>query len=174
MTEEIPQKNHSILIRDIQHGDIPLILDLIKKLSDYEKLSHEVMATEELLEEALFGKNSVPRAIVAFLDGIPAGFALYFFNFSTFVAKKGLYLEDLFVIPKARGFGVGKELFIKLAKIAKANDCGRFEWSVLDWNEPAIGFYEKMGATPMNDWTTFRLTQDKFDKIIQGRTPIND
>lgn len=145
-------------IRPAQPDDCPLILGLIRELAEYEKLAHEVEATEERLRRTLFADPPAAHCIIAFLDGQPAGFAIYFFNYSTFLARPGLYLEDLFVKPSHRGDGIGKALLLRLAKVANARGCGRMEWSVLDWNEPAIGFYKKLGAVPMSEWTVFRLT----------------
>lgn len=148
-------------IRPASAADIPLILQLIRELAVYERLAHEVTATEAALSAQLFpDDDSAPAAycVLAFADAQPVGFALYFFNFSTFLAKPGLYLEDLFVRPDYRGSGYGRALLLHLAAIANARGCGRMEWSVLDWNQPAIDFYQKLGAVPMQDWTIFRLT----------------
>ncbi|MBC7365983.1 MAG: GNAT family N-acetyltransferase [Undibacterium sp.] len=152
------------LIRPATAADIPLILEFIRGLADYEKLSHEVVATEETLRTTLFPSDAAPNprpaaeCILAFTDtGAPAGFALYFFNYSTFLAKTGLYLEDLFVKPEFRGDGIGKALLLHLAKLANQIGCGRMEWSVLDWNQPAIAFYESIGAERKTDWTICRL-----------------
>lgn len=146
------------LLRSATTHDVPLILSLIRALADYEKLSHEVVATEEALRRTLFGPSPAAHVVIAEVDGQPAGFALYFFNYSTFLAKPGLYLEDLFVKPEFRGTGTGKALLLHLAKIANARGCGRMEWSVLDWNEPAIKFYEAIGARRMKEWQICRLT----------------
>ena len=146
------------LIRSATAADIPRILNFIRDLAVYEKLLHEVVATEEILRGTLFGSPPAAHVVIAEVDGQPAGFALYFFNYSTFLAKPGLYLEDLFVKPEFRGAGTGKALLLHLAKIANARDCGRMEWSVLDWNEPAKGFYRKLGARPLDDWRIMRLT----------------
>jgi GNAT superfamily N-acetyltransferase len=144
-------------IEPARQQDVPLILRLIKGLADYEKLAHEVMATEEGLRATLFGPNPAAEVIVAYAENEPVGFALFFHNYSTFLGKRGLYLEDLFVLPDWRGRGAGRALLTHLAKIAADRDCGRFEWSVLDWNEPAINFYKSLGAQPMDEWTIFRL-----------------
>ena len=149
--------------------DVPLILDLIRQLADYERMSDQVVATEAGLRETLFGARPSAEVIVARAGDEPAGFALFFHNYSTFLGKPGLYLEDLFVVPKFRGRGYGKALLVRLAQIAVERDCGRFEWSVLDWNEPAIGFYKKLGATPMNEWTIFRVTGDALHKLAGAR-----
>jgi GNAT superfamily N-acetyltransferase len=145
--------------------DVPLILSFIRKLAEYEKLSHQVVATEELLRDGLFGVRPVAEVILAYLAGEPAGFALFFHNFSTFLARPGIYLEDLFVDPPHRGKGIGKALLIHLAKIAEQRGCGRFEWAVLDWNRPAIEFYRGLGAVPLDDWTLFRLTGDSLGHL---------
>jgi GNAT superfamily N-acetyltransferase len=145
-------------LRSATAADVPLILELIRDLADYEKLAHEVVATEEALRRTLFGPTPAAHVVIAEVDGQPAGFALYFFNYSTFLAKPGLYLEDLFVKPEYRGAGTGKALLLHLAKLANTRGCGRMEWSVLDWNHPAKGFYRKLGAAPLDDWRIMRLT----------------
>lgn len=149
-------------IRAAAPDDIPLILDFIRGLAEYEKLAHEVEATPALLRSSLFPGNGRPAAecILAFEGGAPAGFALYFSSFSTFLARPGLYLEDIFVVPERRGRGVGKALLLHLARLANERGCGRMEWSVLDWNEPAIRFYEGLGARRLEEWTTCRLAGD--------------
>ena len=138
--------------------DVPTILHLIQSLAEYEKLSHEVVATEDSLRTALFGETPGAECLIARKDGEPVGFALYFHNFSTFLSRRGLYLEDLFIEPAHRGKGYGKALLQQLAQIAVARGCGRLEWSVLDWNAPAIGFYQGLGARLMTEWRIFRLT----------------
>ena len=138
--------------------DVPLILRLIKGLAAYEKMADEVTATEEGLRQTLFGPHPSAEVVIAYAGDTPAGFALFFHNYSTFLGKPGLYLEDLFVVPEFRGHGFGKALLAHLAALAVERGCGRFEWSVLDWNEPAIGFYKKLGAKPMDAWTIFRVT----------------
>ncbi len=150
-------------IRSATAADVPLIFDFIRGLADYEKLSHEVVATEATLRATLFPADPTARpaaeCILAFTgEGTPAGFALYFFNYSTFLAKPGLYLEDLYVHPEFRGQGLGKALLLHLAWLANQLGCGRMEWSVLDWNQPAIDFYESIGAERKTDWTICRLT----------------
>jgi len=137
--------------------DVPLLLRFIQDLAVYEKLAHEVVATEEGLRRTLFGQRRYAEALIARLEGSPVGFALYFHSYSTFLGKPGLYLEDLFVDPAHRGKGIGKALLQRLAAIAVERDCGRVEWAVLDWNAPAIAFYRSLGAAPMHDWTVFRL-----------------
>ena len=151
----------ALSIRSAQSGDLPAILALIHALADYEKLGAEVVATEARLGQALFPAGAAkPDAfcVIADVDGTPAGFALYFFNFSTFLAQPGLYLEDLFVRPEFRGQGIGKALLLHLAKLANERGCGRMEWCVLDWNQPAIEFYESLGAKRMKEWQVCRLT----------------
>jgi len=143
-------------------ADVPLVLQFIRELAEYEKLAHAVVATEELLSESLFGARRHAEVVLAEFEGEPAGFALFFHNFSTFVGRAGLYLEDLFVRPALRSHGIGKELLRFLAHLAFERGCGRFEWAVLDWNEPAIGFYKSLGAKPMDDWTVFRLAGEEL------------
>ncbi|HKB57684.1 MAG TPA: GNAT family N-acetyltransferase [Lacunisphaera sp.] len=145
-------------IRSASATDVPLILTFIRNLAIYEKLLHEVVATEETLHHTLFSNPPAAHVIIAEVEGRPAGFALYFFNYSTFLARPGLYLEDLFVKPEFRGHGTGKTLLLHLAKIANARGCGRLEWAVLDWNESAKGFYRSLGAVQLDDWRVFRLT----------------
>jgi GNAT superfamily N-acetyltransferase len=145
-------------IRPAVSADTPLIFRFICDLAIYEKLLHEVSATEDSLSRTLFGEQPAAHVVIAEVNGQPAGFALYFFNYSTFLAKPGLYLEDLFVKPEFRNHGTGKTLLLHLAKIANERGCGRMEWSVLDWNEPAKGFYRKLGAVQLDDWRIFRLT----------------
>ena len=145
--------------------DVPLILRLIKELAEYERMSDEVIATEDGLRRTLFGPRPAAEVVVGYAGDEPAGFALFFHNYSTFLGKPGLYLEDLFVVPKFRGRGYGKALLVHLARLAVERDCGRFEWSVLDWNEPAIGFYKKLGATPMEAWTIMRVAGDALHKL---------
>ena len=154
-----------LTIRSAAAADVPLVLRFIRDLAEYERLPHEVVATEPLLRETLFGPEPGAEVLLAEVDGEPAGFALFFHNFSTFLGRRGLYLEDLFVRPEARGRGVGRALLARLAAIARARGCGRFEWSVLDWNEPAIGFYRALGAVPMSDWTVYRVTGDALDRL---------
>jgi GNAT superfamily N-acetyltransferase len=150
----------SLSIRFATAADVPLILAFIRGLAEYEKLTHEVEATEERLRATLFPADGRAPAecVLAFVDEAPAGFALFFTNYSTFLAKPGLYLEDLFVIPELRGRGIGKALLLHLAKLANERGCGRMEWTVLDWNQPAIEFYESIGARRMREWQICRLT----------------
>lgn len=148
-------------IRFATPADLPLIADLIRALAEYEKLAHEVRFDDAVLAAKLFGPNGghgpYAEVIIGEVDGVPQGFALFFHNFSTFEGKPGVYLEDLFVRPEARGSGLGKALLSRLAAIAVERDCARLEWSVLDWNEPAIGFYKKLGARLMDEWTVMRV-----------------
>lgn len=157
-----------IYIRAATEGDVPLILSLIRELAEYEKLSHEVVATEEELRTNLFGERPFAEVLIADHDGDPAGFALFFHNFSTFLGKPGIYLEDLYVKPEFRGAGVGKRLLAHLARLAKERGCGRLEWWVLDWNEPSIGFYDSVGAVAMDDWTVYRLAGGALDDLAAG------
>ncbi len=161
--------NNEILIRQALKEDVGLILSFIKELADYEKLSDAVTANEELLLKTLFGEESVTKSLLAFYDNKPAGFAIYFYNFSTFIGKPGLYLEDVYVKPELRGKGIGKQILIYLANIAKEKDCGRFEWSVLDWNEPSIKFYKNLGAKPMDEWTVFRLDKKGIENLASQK-----
>jgi GNAT superfamily N-acetyltransferase len=146
------------MIRFAVVEDVPLILKFIRDIAEYEKLSHQVETTEEKLRDTLFGEKKYAEVILAFDDKTPVGFALFFHNYSTFRAKPGIYLEDLFVEPHLRGKGFGKALLNEVIHIAKQRNCGRVEWSVLDWNTPAINFYTSMGAQPMNEWTVFRIS----------------
>jgi len=155
-----------MLIRPAHPNDVPLILQLIRELAEYEKLLDRVVADEAQLSSALFGPGPIrAEVIIAEIDDRPAGFALYFHNFSTFVGRAGVYLEDLFVRPQFRGDGVGKALLAALARIAVERGCGRLEWAVLDWNEPAIGFYSKLGAVPQDDWTVFRVDGSALTRL---------
>jgi len=156
-----------IAIRDANIADCELILSFIKQLADYEKMSNDVVATVKDLENTLFGKQPAAEVVIGSLDGIPVGFALFFHNYSTFVGKSGLFLEDLFVIPNARGKKVGKSLLIHLAKIAVERDCARFEWSVLDWNLPAIDFYRSIGAEGMEEWTVQRVDGERLKQLAR-------
>ena len=146
-------------------ADVPVILDLIRDLAEYEKLSDQVTATEADIARSLFGDPPRAEAVIARLDGDAIGFALFFHNYSTFLGRPGLYLEDLYVRPAFRGRGFGRRLLVHLARIAVDRGCGRFEWSVLDWNEPAIAAYRRAGATPLDDWTVYRLTGDALERL---------
>ena len=152
-------------IRNATIEDVPLILTFIRDLAIYEKLEHKVVATEEKLRETLFGTPRFAEVIIGEVDEQAVGFALFFHNYSTFLARPGIYLEDLFVKPEARGHGHGRALLAHLAQIATQRGCGRLEWAVLDWNAPAIGFYESLGANALDDWRTFRLTGEALEKL---------
>ncbi|HKD04761.1 MAG TPA: GNAT family N-acetyltransferase [Bryobacteraceae bacterium] len=145
--------------------DVPLILEMIRGLAEYERLSHLVTATEELLRESLFRKGAVAEVLLAYDGDACEGFALFFPNYSTFLGRPGIYLEDLFVKPRARGKGIGRALLREIARLAVERGCGRVEWSVLDWNGPSIGFYRKLGAVPMDEWTVFRLTGEALEQL---------
>ena len=149
-----------ITIRPAARNEVPLVLDFIRELARYERLEHEVSASEAELSEVLFGDRPYAEVLFACSGGIPVGFALFFHNFSTFKGRPGIYLEDFYVRPEARGRGVGKRLLAHLARTALERRCARLEWAVLDWNEPSIGFYRSLGAVPMNEWRIFRLTGD--------------
>ena len=155
----------TLRIEPAQASDCTSILRLVKALADYEKLSSEVSATAYDLERALFGAQPKARALLAFSDNAPVGFALYFYTFSTFLGKPGLYLEDIFVEPEHRGKGIGSALLKRIAKIACEEQCGRVEWSVLTWNQPSIDFYHRLGAVTMEDWRTFRLTGEALNAL---------
>jgi len=155
----------TLKIRNATKDDIPLILQLIKEIAEYEKLLHEVLATESIIFESLFGKEKSAEVVIGEFENNVVGYALFFHNFSTFLGKKGLYLEDLFVRPEHRGKGFGKKLLLHLVQIAKERKCGRMEWSVLNWNTPAIEFYESLGAKPMSGWTVYRLDEAAIDEL---------
>lgn len=155
-------------IRPANLTDAPQILNFVMELARYEKAEHEVIATQQDIEKSIFGEKASAYALICEHAGTAIGFAVYFFNYSTWQGKNGLYLEDLYVTPSARGMGAGKALFKELAQIAKANDCGRFEWSVLDWNTPAIEFYEAMGAKAKSEWLGYRLVSHQFDALIES------
>ena len=145
-------------IRNAVEEDVPLILRFIRELAEYEKLPHECVATEDSVRSTLFGSPRFAEVLIAEADSEPAGFALFFHNYSTFLARPGIYLEDLYVRPEYRGKGYGRALLVRLAEIARERNCGRLEWAVLTWNEPAIGFYKSLGARPLDEWIVFRLT----------------
>src|SRR5215471_5926748 len=155
-------------IRPARLDDVPIILKLIRDLATYERAPHEVVATEAQLVDVLFGKRPVAEVLLAFEGESPIGFAVFFYNFSTWLGRPGLYLEDLFVKPQKRGKGYGRALLVELAKIARDRGCGRMEWAVLNWNEPAIKFYRTLGAKPMDEWTVFRLTRDGIEKLANA------
>jgi GNAT superfamily N-acetyltransferase len=154
-------------IRPATPEDVTLILHLVRELAIYEKAEHEVVATEDDMRKVIFGPDSRVDALICEQDGQPVGFAVYFFNFSTWLGKLGLFLEDLYVTPEYRGIGAGKALLSHLARIAVERDCGRFEWNVLDWNEPAIRFYESLGAEPLHEWIGYRLTGEALRRLAR-------
>ena len=155
-------------IRPAHVEDVPVILQLIRDLATYERAPNDVTATEEQLVDVLFGERPAAEVLLAFEGQSPVGFAVFFYNFSTWLGRPGLYLEDLFVKPEMRGKGYGRALLIELAKIARDRGCGRMEWAVLDWNEPAIKFYRALGAKPMHEWTVFRLTRDGIASLADS------
>ena len=157
-----------VVITPATEDDLPVILGFIEGLADYERLRHECVATIDKLRQTLFTARPAAEVVIARIDGIPVGFALFFHSYSTFLAQRGLFLEDLFVNPDVRGQGVGRALLSHLAGIAVERNCGRFEWNVLDWNEPAINFYRSIGAVPMDEWTTFRLTGDALQQLASA------
>jgi GNAT superfamily N-acetyltransferase len=154
-----------ISIRSATVADVPAVLGFIRELATYEHLEHEVVATEADVRTALFGARPYAEVALACLDGAPVGFALYFHNFSTFMGKPGIYLEDLYVRPEARGLGAGKRLLARLARTALERGCARLDWAVLDWNAPSIGFYRSLGAVDQTDWTTYRLTGEALERL---------
>jgi GNAT superfamily N-acetyltransferase len=162
-----PAKPAHFSIRVAEKEDVPLILGFIKKLADYERLSHEVVATEQDLEKYLFSRDRVAEVILGFEGEEPVGFALFFHNFSTFLGKPGIYLEDLFVLEEHRGKGYGKSLLTHLARLAVERHCGRLEWAVLDWNEPSIEFYKSLGASLLNEWIVNRVTGESLAKLAE-------
>ncbi len=155
----------NLRIEKANEKHLPLILSFIRELAEYERLSHEVVATEKSLRDTLFGERAAAEVIIAYYENEAIGFALFFHNYSTFLSRRGLYLEDLYVKPEARGKGIGRALLVYLARLARERNCGRFEWSVLDWNEPAINFYKSLGAVAMDEWTTFRLTGAALERL---------
>ncbi len=159
--------NKELVIKKGTIDDVEIIYNFIYQLAEYEKLTDDVATTPDELAKTLFSENTHTHTIIGYYANKPVGFALYFYNYSTFKGKPGLYLEDLFVVPEMRSKGFGKSLLIELAKIAKKNNCARFEWSVLDWNKPAIDFYKSLGAEPMDEWTVFRLTENGIDNLIK-------
>lgn len=161
----MPKNFQDLVIEPATAADAPVILALIKELAEFERLSHLVVATVEGLLETLFGANPQAEVVLAKLAGRPVGFALFYHNFSTFLGRRGLWLEDLYVQPAARGLGIGKALLLHVGRLARARGCGRYEWSVLDWNEDAIRFYKSLGAKPMEDWTTMRVTGEALERI---------
>ncbi len=160
--------SEKFIIKPATINDVPLILKMIKELAEYEKMLHEVVATEEILRETLFGEHSNAEVIVGYYEVQPVAFALFFHNFSTFLGRPGIYLEDLYVNPEMRGKGFGKQMLSYLAKLAKEKKCGRLEWWVLDWNKSAINFYKSIGAKPMDEWTVFRVDGEVLDGLAKS------
>ena len=157
-----------IQIQPATEADVPLILSLIKALAEYERLGHEVVATEAMIRESFFGPAPHAQAVIARIGGEAVGFMIWFSTYSTFLSRPGIYLEDLFVLPAWRGKGIGRALLRHLARIAVERGCGRIEWSVLDWNDTAIRFYRGLGARPMDQWTVYRLTGDGIDRLANA------
>jgi GNAT superfamily N-acetyltransferase len=168
MTSHASETPGRLRISKATRADVSLILALIKELAEYEKLPHEVVATEDILKESLFGDRPYAEVVIASYDQQPVGYALFFHSFSTFVGRPGLYLEDVYVRPTMRGKGIGKALLVYLARLAVERRCGRFEWSVLNWNEPSIGFYKSLGAQPMDEWTVYRLAGESLQRLAQS------
>jgi GNAT superfamily N-acetyltransferase len=160
---------HDLRIERASEDDVSLILTMIKALADYEHLALAVVATEETVRDTLFGSKPSAEVLIARIGTEAVGFAVWFFSYSTFLARPGLYLEDLFVLPGWRGHGIGHALLVHLARVAVAHECGRMEWSVLDWNESAIRFYRSIGARPMDEWTLFRLTGGALEDLASGK-----
>jgi GNAT superfamily N-acetyltransferase len=164
-----PRPGAAVTLRVATPDDVPTILRCIRGLAEYERLPHECVATEELLRETLFGATPAAEVVLALCGDEPAGFALWFRSYSTFLARPGIYLEDLFVFPTQRGRGIGRLLLTHLARLAVERGYGRLEWAVLDWNSEAIRFYESLGAVPMSDWTTYRVAGGALDKLGKER-----
>lgn len=160
------EKKSGLSIRTAKKEDVQLILEFIKGIAEFESLTHLVTATEETLKESMFGEKPYAEVFFAELDGVPAGFTVFFHNFSTFVGKQGLYIEDIFVKPEFRGKGIGKAMFLHCVKLAKERNCGRMEWAVLDWN-PAREFYEYFGAAPVDGWHIYRMGADQFESALE-------
>ncbi len=167
MTMPPAPSNPRLRIRRAKKEDVPLILAFIKELGEYERLAHEVVANETILHETLFGERPYAEVVIAYYDDQPVGYALFFHSFSTFLGRPGIYLEDVYVRPPMRGRGIGKALLVYLARLAKERKCGRIEWAVLNWNEPSIAFYKKLGAIPMSEWTVYRLTGTALDRVAE-------
>ncbi len=164
---EIKTKNRNFTIKQATIDDVPQILSLIRELAEYEKLSHEVVATVDILEESLFGEWKVAEAVLGHYDGKPVSFALFFHNFSTFAGRPGIYIEDIYVKPEMRGKGIGSIMFAYIARLACERKCARLEWSVLNWNEPAIKFYKTIGSVPMDEWTVHRVTGAGLEQLAE-------
>ncbi len=168
MARQMSTGSPGLTFRFAEPADAGLILELVRELAGYERLSHEVVADAQALRSSLFGARPAAEVVIADHEGVPAGFALFFTNFSTFVGRPGIYLEDLFVRPAFRRKGIGKLLLAFLASLAEERGCGRLEWAVLDWNEPAIEFYKRLGARPMDEWTVFRLDGQAIGELAGG------
>ncbi len=158
-------------LREATEADVPLIFRFVSELAEYEKLAHEVTATEELLRRNLFSERNSAEVLLAFVQDEPAGFALFFQNFSTFLGKPGIYLEDLYVRPRFRRRGIGRAFMTRLAQLARTRNCGRFEWAVLNWNTPSLDFYKSLGAIPMADWTVMRVSGDALERLAAQAVP---
>lgn len=167
-TKKLVHMNKTLTIQEASVVDVPLILRFIKELAEYEKLLHEVVATEEILAETLFGSETHAKVLLAIVDAQPVGFVLYFYNYSTFLGRGGIYIEDLFVKSEFRSLGIGKKILIHLAKICIEKNLPRLQWWVLDWNTDAISFYERIGATPMDEWTVYRVTGNELTNLAEG------
>jgi len=155
-------------IRPATEADVPVILSFVKQLAEYEKLAHEAVATDAAIRDTLFGNRRVAEVAIGYFEAKPVGFVLFFYNYSTFLGRPGLYIEDLFVEEAYRRRGFGRALLLHVARLAQERGCGRLEWSVLDWNEPAIEFYKKLGAVPMSDWTVYRITGDSLRRLADS------
>jgi GNAT superfamily N-acetyltransferase len=158
----------TLRIEPATERDLPAIAHLVRQLARYEKLEHAMVASQDDFRQALFGDERNAHALMAFADDAPVGFALYFYNFSTFVGRRGIYLEDIFVEPEHRGRGIGSALLKRLARVAKEQNCGRVEWSVLTWNQPSIDFYHRLGAVTLDDWRIFRLQGEALERLTAG------
>ena len=160
--------NKDFSIKRTTKEDVSLILSFIRELAEYEQLLHEVVATEQILLESLFGDTPRAEVLIGFSDGLPSSFVIYFYNYSTFLGRPGIYIEDLYVRPEFRGLGIGKKLLATLAKICIDNNYPRLQWWVLDWNEDAISFYKKIGAKPMDEWTVYRVSGQELKKLASA------
>jgi len=164
-------KIDGLKIREATAADVPIILGFIRELAEFERLTHEVVATEEIMCRSLYGERRVAEVLIGFVNGVPRGFVLFFHNFSTFLGRPGIYIEDLYVQPAYRRMGIGRALLTSVARIARERQCGRVEWAVLDWNKRAIKFYEDLGAIPMSDWTVYRLTGRALERAAEEAQP---
>ncbi|MBN1994994.1 MAG: GNAT family N-acetyltransferase [Anaerolineae bacterium] len=167
MLPRISTKIPELTLRFATELDVPLVLDFIKKLAEYEKRLAEVVADETILHASLFGQRQVAEVMIADYNDEPVGFALFFHNFSTFLGRPGIYVEDIYIDPPMRGKGIGRAMLAYLARLAQERQCGRLDWSVLDWNEPAINFYKKLGAVPQQEWTIYRVTGEALHRLAQ-------